>query len=172
MSRLRYEPERYDDDLALKVPVALWLALAFLVRHLLLLGITFLPTTGEEIRVLRDLVRPEYLLADLVALPVLLVAVRRRPQAPDWMRRLWSAGRGLLTLSVLVHLALLARTLAVAGQPLERALNEPTLIVALLDLAVLSYLWRSALLADLFRSFPAPAGPPGPERRGARRRRW
>jgi hypothetical protein len=172
MSRLLYEPERYNDDLALKVPLALWLALAFLVRHLLLLGITFLPTTGEEIRVLRDLVRPEYLLADLIALPVLLVAVRRRPQAPDWMRRLWQAGRWLLTLSVLTHLALLGHALVAAGRPLEQALNEPTLIVALLDLAVLSYLWRSALLADLFRSFPAPAARPATGRRtGTRRHR-
>jgi len=40
--------------------------------------ITFLPTTGAEITALRDLIRPEYLIADLLALPVALVAARRR----------------------------------------------------------------------------------------------
>jgi len=43
--------------------------------------ITFLPTTGAEITALRDLIRPEYLIADLLALPVALVAARRRLQA-------------------------------------------------------------------------------------------
>ncbi|MGB5832050.1 MAG: DUF2919 family protein, partial [Thiohalocapsa sp.] len=82
MKRLRHHPERYDEHLALKVPVTLWLILAFLVRHLILLAITFMPTTGQEIIVLRDLIQPEYLVADALALPVLLVAARRRPEAP------------------------------------------------------------------------------------------
>jgi hypothetical protein len=167
-----YGPEHYNDDLVLKVPVPLWLVLVFLVRHLLLLGITFLPTTGEEIRVLRELVRPEYLIADLIALPVLLIAIRRRPQAPDWMRRLWPMGRWLLALSVLTHLVLLGRALAVFGQPLERSLNEATLIVVLLDLAVLGYLWRSRLLRDLFRTFPESQHRGTDADHGRRRRRW
>jgi len=167
-----YGPEHYNDDLVLKVPVPLWLVLVFLVRHLLLLGITFLPTTGEEIRVLRELVRPEYLIADLIALPVLLIAIRRRPQAPDWMRRLWPTGRWLLSLSVLTHLALLARALITAGQSLERSLNEATLIVVLLDLAVLGYLWRSRLLKDLFGMFPESAHGGTGSGHGRRRRRW
>jgi len=167
-----YGPEHYNDDLVLKVPVPLWLVLVFLVRHLLLLGITFLPTTGEEIRVLRELVRPEYLIADLIALPVLLIAIRRRPQAPDWMRRLWPTGPWLLSLSVLTHLILLGRALAAVGQPLERSLNEATLIVVLLDLAVLAYLWRSRLLRDLFRMFPESQHRGTGADLGRRRRRW
>lgn len=41
---MRYPPERYSDDLILRVPPVLWLVMLFLVRHLILLGITFLPT--------------------------------------------------------------------------------------------------------------------------------
>jgi hypothetical protein len=148
-------PQHYDEHLALKVPALMWLTLAFLVRHLLLLGITFMPTTGDEITVLRELIRPEYLIADLIALPVLVVALRRRPQAPGWMRKLWSAGRSLLTLSALVYLALLGGTLLNSERRLMETLNEATLISILLSVAALLYLWRSVLVRDLFRDFPA-----------------
>jgi hypothetical protein len=147
-------PQHYDEHLALKVPVLMWLTLAFLVRHLLLLGITFMPTTGDEITVLRDLIRPEYLIADLIALPVLVVALRRRPQAPDWMRKLWPASRSLLTLSALVYLALLGGTLLNSERRLMETVNEATLISIMLSLALLLYLWRSVLVRDLFRDFP------------------
>ena len=81
----RYPPERYTDDLILRVPPALWLVMFFLVRHLILLGITFLPTMamGQEVLMLRGLVRPWYLPADLLALPVLIAAVRRRGPCCD-----------------------------------------------------------------------------------------
>jgi len=154
-----HAPDRYDEHLTLKVPPMLWLTLVFLVRHLLLLGITFMPTTGQEITVLRDLVRPEYLIADLIALPMLVVAVRRRPEAPDWMRRLWPAGRALLSLSALVYLVLLARTLVTSGRPLTNAVDDSVLISALLNLAVVAYVARSPLVRDLFREFPVRAGP-------------
>lgn len=151
---MQYDPSRYDDHLTLKVPATLWLVLAFLLRHLLLLGITFMPTTGEEITVLRDLIRPLYLAADLLALPVAIVAARRRPRSPDWMRRLWPFGRALLTASALLYLALLISHLATGGEPLILAIDEAVLISALLNLAVVAYLWRSALVRDVFREFP------------------
>jgi hypothetical protein len=150
-----HAPDRYDEHLTLKVPPMLWLTLVFLLRHLLLLGITFMPTTGEEITILRDLIRPEYLIADLIALPVLVVAVRRRPEAPDWMRRSWPAGRVLLILSALVYLILLTHRLLTSSQHLSDVVDEAVLISALLNLAVLAYLARSPLVRDLFREFPA-----------------
>lgn len=151
---LAHDPSRYDEHLTLKVPVTLWLVLAFLLRHLLLLGITFLPTTGAEITALRDLIRPEYLIADLLALPVALVAARRRPEAPNWMRSLWPLGRPLLTTSALLYLALLAWRLATAGEPLITAIDEAVLLSTLLNVAVIAYLWRSGLARDVFREFP------------------
>ena len=82
----RYPPERYSDDLILRVPPALWLVMLFLVRHVILLGITFLPTMGQEVLMLRGLVRPWYLPADLLALPVLIAAARRRVEAGTVLR--------------------------------------------------------------------------------------
>jgi len=151
-----HDPDRYDANLSLKVPVTLWLVLAFQLRHLLLLGITFMPTTGTEITVLRELIRPEYLLADLIALPMAVVAARRRPEAPDWMRQLWPWGRPLLSASVLLYLGLLGWRLLGETRPLALALDDATLLSLLLSLAVLAYLWRSRLVRDLFREFPAP----------------
>lgn len=150
----RHGPDRYDEYLTLKVPLTLWLTLAFLLRHLLFLGITFMPTTGPEITLLRELIRPQYLIADLIALPVLVVAMRRRPQAPDWMRTLWPVGRSLLMLSVLVYLILLAWTLLSSGQRLAFVIDESVLISVLINIGVLLYLTRSALVRDLFREFP------------------
>jgi hypothetical protein len=152
--RLKYTPERYDDYLCLRVPLTLWLCLVFLVRHLLLLGITFLPTTGEEITVLRELIRPEYLLADLIAVPVLVAAIRRRPRAARWMPRLWQSGRGLLVASAALYLLLLGATLLGSARPLTATLNEATLISGLLSLALIAYLFRSPLIRDVFSQWP------------------
>lgn len=152
--QLRHDPSHYDEHLTLKVPLALWLVLGFLLRHILLLGITFMPTTGEEITALRDLIRPAYLAADLLALPVAVVAARRRPRAPDWMRRLWPHGRALLTASALLYLALLSMDVITSGRALIKAVDEAVLISALLNLAVIAYLWRSVLARDVFGEFP------------------
>jgi hypothetical protein len=151
---LKHPPERYDEHLCLRVPATLWLCLVFLVRHLLLLGITFLPTTGEEITVLRELIRPEYLLADLIALPVLIAGLRRRPRSPRWMPRLWRVGRRLLLTSAGLYLLLLGANLLASERPLTATLNEASLISLLLNLAIIAYLIRSPLLRDLFAQWP------------------
>lgn len=151
---LKYAPERYDDHLCLRVPVTLWLCLVFLVRHLLLLGITFLPTTGQEITVLRELIRPEYLLADLIALPVLVLGFRRRPRSPHWMPKLWRIGLRLLLASAGLYLLLLCAHLLALARPLTATLNEATLISVLINLAIIAYLIRSPLLRDLFTQWP------------------
>jgi hypothetical protein len=152
--RPRYGSHRYDDDLLLKAPIPLWLALVFLVRHLLLLGITFLPTTGEEIEVLRNLVRPEFIFADLPAALVMAAGFRRRRPCPDWVRRIWRRAREILTLSILMYLGLLVATLAGSSLPLRDAIDEPLLVSLLVSLAVPVYLWRSRLLADVVRDCP------------------
>ncbi len=151
---MQYDPSRYDEHLTLKVPMTLWLVLAFLLRHVLLLGMTFLPTTGEEITALRDLVLPAYLVSDLLALPVAIVATRRRPQAPGWMRVLWLRGRQLLTASALCYLALLVWNVLSSGRTLINAIDDATLISALINLLVIAYLWRSTLVRDVFLEFP------------------
>jgi hypothetical protein len=152
--RAQYGSHRYDDDLLLKAPMLLWLTMVFLVRHILLLGMTFLPTTGEEIEIFRTLVRPEFLLADLPAAAVMLAGFRRRRPCPDWVRRIWRLGREFLSVSVVLYIALVARALSASGEPLRQAIDEPLLISLLLCLAAVAYLWRSPLVADVLRDCP------------------
>jgi hypothetical protein len=154
--RPRYPSHRYDDDLLLKTPFLLWLTLAFLVRHLLLLGITFLPTTGEEIEVMRNLVRPELLFADLPAALVMAAGLRRRRPCPDWVRRIWQRAREILTLSLIIYLGVLLALFGGSSVPLRDAIDEPLLVSLLLSLAVAAYLWRSRLVADVVRDCPGP----------------
>jgi hypothetical protein len=149
-----YPAHRYTDDLVLRVPPALWLAMLFLVRHLVLLGITFLPTTGQEILFLRGLVRPEYLAADLIALPVLIAAARRRPEAGRAWRSVWPLGRTLLTLSALAFPVLAIGRFLATGRPLPLGIDGPLLASLLASLALVAYLWRSPLARDVFREFP------------------
>lgn len=154
-NRLPYPPERYDAELNLRVPATLWVIMALLLRHGLLLIITFMPTTGKEITVLRELIRPEYLLADAIALPVFISAIRRHAaKRPAWMPVIWRRARPLLSLSILLYLGLLTNSLVVSVGPLEQRLTEAVLASAMLNLAALAYLWRSRLLPDLFRDWP------------------
>jgi len=154
MPNLPHPAHRYNEDLHLKVPLLLWLAMFFLVRHFLILGITFLPTTGEEIKILRELIHPLYLLSDLPAGLVMLVAMRRRPECADRGRRVWRLGRWLLGISAAGYLIFLSLNLFVTGRPLHLALNELLLLSILLHLGILGYLIRSGLLRDLFDDFP------------------
>ncbi len=154
MPNLAHPAHSYNEDLHLKVPLMLWLAMVFLVRHFLLLGITFLPTTGEEIKILRELVHPLYLLSDLPAGLVLFVAMRRRPECADWGRRVWRLAPWLLGSSAAGYLAFLSLNLFLTGRPLYLSINELILLSILLHLGILGYLSRSRLLRDLFRDFP------------------
>ncbi len=149
-----YPAHCYTDNLVLRVPPALWLAMLFLVRHLVLLGITFLPTMGQEVLALRDLVQPQYLIADLIALPVLIAAARRRREAGWVWRSVWSWGRALLTASALAFPALAVGRLLTTGRPLALGIDGPLLASLLASLAVVAYLWRSPLVRDVFREFP------------------
>lgn len=153
-----YPPDRYNDDLILRVPPALWVVMFFLVRHVILLGITFLPTMGEEVLMLRSLVRPWYLPADLLALPVLIAAARRRPEAGTILRLAWSRGAALLTLSALAFPILALARLVASGRPLSTGLDAPLLVAILGSLGVIAYLRRSPLARDAFRDFPPRPG--------------
>lgn len=149
-----YRAHRYDEHLVLRVPPLLWLVMVILVRHFLLVLLTFIPRTGDAMTYLRDLVDPLFLISDLPAAVVLFAGVRRRPGAPDWIRNLWSKGRTLLSASALLYLAILIVNLAASGRHIDRAINEAVIFSVLLHLLIITYLARSRLVRDVFRQFP------------------
>jgi hypothetical protein len=153
----RFGPQDYTADGMLRVGWLLWLILAFLARHWILLvlgavsslvGVRSAPNAGVTPDLLSG---PWFLLASLPALALLAAAVRRQPAAGQLVRGLWRNGRWLLLISALADFALLVGL--VYGQ-LARV-NELHIIGGLLDLYILAYLLRSRRIALRFADFPA-----------------
>lgn len=152
-NRNHYPAHRYDDHLVLQVPPMLWLAMVYLVRHPVLIALTFLPTSGDTLDYLRTLVEPVRLLADLPALAVLVAAMRRGPKAGDWVRAIWAKGRWLLAISAILDATLGIRGLIAAGPSQGMLTGQAIMVSVVLDLWICLWLARSHLLRDLFRDF-------------------
>jgi hypothetical protein len=164
-----YPAFRYDEDLVLKVPLALWLSILFLVRHFLLLGVTFIPGTGDMTDYLRDLVEPLFLASDAPAAAVLLAAVRRRSSASRPIRALWAQGRTLLAISAASYLVVLGAALAVSARPLALSVNEFLIASVFVHTLILVFLARSRLIKDVFAAFPRAREPRPHDDEGDRR---
>jgi hypothetical protein len=149
-----YPVSRYDRHFCLKIPPLLWLTMLFLMRHTVLVLLSFLPRTGDAMTYLRDLVDPLFLFADLPAGIVLFAAVRRKAGAQGWIRALWQRGGPLLASSALLYLLLLMAALAASERSLLLNINEAIILSVLLNLAIVAYLGRSPLLKDVFADFP------------------
>ncbi len=156
-----FGPQDYTADGMLRVGWLLWLILAFLARHWILLvlgavssfvGVRSTPSAGATSDLLSG---PWFLLASLPALALLAAALRRRPAAGRLVRGLWRHGRWLLTTSALADFALLVGL----GHGQLARLNELHIIGGLLDLYILVYLLRSRRLALRFADFPSPPQP-------------
>ena len=154
-----YPAHRYDEHLVLKVPPLLWLTMLFLVRHVILIFLSYLPRTGDAMTYLRDLVDPLFLLSDLPAALVLFAAVRRKPGAMDWICAIWRNGRPLLATAALLYLVLLAVTLMTSARSLLSVVNEALILSVFLHLAIIAYLKRSPLVRGVFAEFPLDGTP-------------
>ncbi|MEJ2575802.1 MAG: DUF2919 family protein [Gammaproteobacteria bacterium] len=158
MHSKRYPASHYDDDLVLKVPALLWAAMAFFVRHVLFLAVGFLPRIGDALSYLQGIVEPTYLIADVLAAPVLLVALRRKPGSPVWMRAIWYRGRVLLVGSALTYLALWVANLGLDHHWHLAALDRSMIISLALNMVFLTFVATSPLVRDVFRDFPTTSG--------------
>jgi len=91
--------------------------------------------------------------ASIPALLLILTALRRLPEAGALVRRGWAAGRYLLTMGIILHLAG-----AVAGLLGADRWNpwpeRGMLMVLILHLLLLVYLWSSSYSRAVFREFP------------------
>lgn len=103
---LPYHPDAYDQHFCLRVPLLLWLVMAFAVHPEILLLLGHLPQSGNEFAYLAGLVDVPALLVSLPAVAVLVAAGRRQPTAAPWVRWLWLHGRWLLLVSLVANAAL------------------------------------------------------------------
>ena len=154
-----YSPNRYDQYLTLKVPVHLVLVMLYIVRHLLIVFLAFnpLPKLAGVFAFMQPLVSsPVVLLTDIPGFLVLFAWIKREPDAAPVWRRIWGNGRGLLTTALLAHFLFLALG---QGADALHAFNyryEARLVIVNLgvDLLLIYYLWRFAIIRDVFADFP------------------
>ncbi len=143
-----------DEHGAIRIPVLLWLAWGFLMRHwLVAIGITFSgPGSPETARLWSDFSWTSAALQ----LPVVLLVITawcRQPDAARLWRWLWSHGRLLMTLAIAGQLAWTCWLLWEADT-WERWPHLWWASTALLDVAIATAIWRDGFFAALFADFP------------------
>jgi hypothetical protein len=153
----RYHPSQFDDDMCLKPPLLLWLAVIYLARAVVLpigIGIGHLAGVDDKaFASLRSLWSLEALVPALVALPVLYALFRRAPGASRVTRWFWRRGRVLLALSAGLDVALSLFQLATPGPG-----SDPIIAggAASVDLYFLAYILIARRVRDAFSDFPLP----------------
>ncbi len=148
---------------SLRVPGVLWLALAFLARHLVLAFIVFAMAkrSPEMVRLLGQNFSWLVLPLELPVALLMFAGANRSPTAGRLVRALWGAGRPIVAATVGVHLAW-------AGWMLWTSdvwRTWPELFLAsccLLDVAIAYALLKDDYYRQLFADFPAPAPAHGP----------
>jgi hypothetical protein len=160
-----YSPDRYDRYLTLKVPFTLMLIIFYGIRHLFIIFLAFNPSPkfGEAFAFLQPLASPYFVFSDLPAMLVMVAWIRRAPQAGGSIRWIWRRGRLLLSVSLLLQFMLL---IFLEGGGVWSAYfygeRERMVIVSLgLNLLALYYLWRGAMVGDVFADFPSPEAAAG-----------
>lgn len=149
----------------LRVPALLWLALALLGRHWILVLVVVVLARRESSAwiLLGDGGLPWAMLT--LEAPVLLLAAaacNRRPHAGTWTRTVWRWGRELIALTALLNLGWTASLLYQSNYWTP----WPELFLAsccLLDLAVALAMYTNPYYGQLFKEFPDPS-PRGEEK--------
>lgn len=141
----------------LRIPAEIWLALVFLARHwVLMLLVTVIARRSKEAYILFGSDFSWIVIA--IEVPALLMAVlcvRRVPQAGGLVRRLWPLARHLGAATAAMHLIYVTWYLWNSSYWLP----WPELFLAscaLIDLVIITSLFRSPHLKRVFAEFPAP----------------
>jgi hypothetical protein len=158
---LRYDPSLYgpssfDEDMCLKPPLLLWIAVAYLARAILLpivIGIGHFSGVDERaFSVLRPLWSTDALAPAAAALPLLYAMLRRAPTAADATRWIWARGRVFLGAS-----AALDATLSCFHFLHDSGDSQFVLMSgAALDAYFLVYILGARRVRDTFTDFPPP----------------
>lgn len=158
-----FEVDRHG---VLRVPPLLWVALALLARHWVLLVIIGASARreGSSVLLLGDGGIPWIALG--MEIPVVLLALaafNRQPGAGVWARLLWKRGREIVALTAMLNTAWTANLL------LKSAYWTPwpelfLASCALIDVAIALSMYTTPYYRQLFDEFPArpPASPPPP----------
>ena len=159
-----YDFKDYDKYLSLKINFELWLIIAWFLRPVILKISTIQMGRGpksDSVSGLKDLVYPHdfgFFLAFLTMIPVVLVIfayMKRKPDAPDYIRTLWRYSGKLLLLTA-------ALNVVVVFVPLILDLGYKINLLGWGQLAIAAYiifyLLTSRRVRDTFADFPVDDG--------------
>lgn len=140
----------------LRIPGPLWLAMAFLGRHWLLLIITLASRRAPDaVQLASSSLSAAVLLLELPVLILAYAGFSRHPSAGAASRFIWRHGRAILAATAAINLGLLVWFLWHAD-----VWRRPELFLAscgLLDLAIVYGIYTSDYIKQVFMEFPARA---------------
>ena len=152
----------YDTFLCLKISSGMWLVILYLLRPYILLISTFRMGRGggksEGISVLRDMVYPDdfsLALGIFATVPVLILMygwIKRKPGAPDYVRKIWRHGSGILTVAAVLNIVIVFVPLLLG---LIHHIHPAGWVQVALSLPIILYLYASQRVKDTFADFPA-----------------
>jgi hypothetical protein len=151
-----YPLSNYDDQLCLKPPLLLWLAVLYLSRAITLPAVmaigSFSGVDSKAISLFRGLWSLDALVPSLIAGVMLYALCRRVPSASGAVRWIWSRGRALLAISaaldIVLHLIAPLKEMEIDDQTLL------SIFAAVIDLFFLLYLLLARRIRDTFSEFP------------------
>jgi hypothetical protein len=139
----------------LSIPGPLWLAMAFLGRHWVLLIITLASRRSPDaIQLASSSLSAAVLLLEAPVLALAYAGFSRHPSAGALLRLIWRNGRAILAATAVINLGVLAWFLWHAD-----VWRRPELLLAscaLLDIAIVYGIYKSAYIKQVFMEFPAP----------------
>ena len=160
MSKI-YNFSDYDKYLSLKMNVDLWLIVAYFLRPVILKISTIQMGRGaksDSVSGLKDLVYPDdfgFFLAFLTIIPVLLVIfayMKRKPDAPDYIRTLWRNCGKLLLLAAALNVVVVFVPFLFDMSYRINLLGWGQVAIAAY---IIFYLMTSRRVRDTFADFPA-----------------
>lgn len=153
MTPFKYAPSCYDEKYHLRVSPLLWLVIVWSTHHLLVLALATFSNSGEIFgTALKYSYNLPTLLSDVPGALVLFARVNRTPVAGGRTRWIWRNGRLLLALGLCAQIGTL---LSLRWKEIAD-LDEATLALLCVNVALLAALLASRYIKDVFADFPAP----------------
>jgi hypothetical protein len=164
LSTSAYPASQYDDQMCLKPPLLLWVAVLYFSRAITLpLAMAighFAGVDGKAIDAFRALWSPEALIPSTIAIVMLYTLCRRVPSASKPVRWIWAHGRIVLCVAAVLDMVLL-----LIGLLRQTELNDQSIwsiFAAGADLYFLLYILAARRVRDAFAEFPPPLAAPEP----------
>lgn len=156
-----YPSSYYDDQMCLKPPLLLWVAVLYLSRAITLpvamaIG-HFAGVDSRAITVFRAFWSLDALIPSLIAAVILYTLCRRVPTAPTPVRWIWAHGQTILAVSAVLDIVLLSVALIRQGEINDQSLLS--FLATAVDLYFLVYILAARRVRDAFSEFPPPSEP-------------